>query len=307
MPRFAIYTASDHKYGDFLIDHWFRSLRLTNDLSDTEVRILDYGLSTAQRYYLAHEGARLVPAVRDGHPAVIRFRDMAEDLREHPVEQVMACDGGDIVFQGDVTRLFHQDTTAFRAVGEDLHSGYDAFLSEEFFARATIKELHRLLPGHPQINAGFLVAPGPRFAELCQRVHDTILRHDKFGPDQLVVNLFLHTEGFVPLDSTYNYVVATATREFALVDGRFVFADTGQTIAVVHNAGNWSLLRPIRNFGYGPGFNDLKADVLHTLKWVHQSTSFLLETRDTWNQMRAKAWNRALGQVRRFRGVPGRH
>lgn len=303
MARYAIYTASDRKYGDFLIEHWYRSLRENTDLTDTEVRILDYGLSTAQRYYLSHEGAVLVPCVRDGHPAVIRFRDMADDLAARPADQVLACDGGDIIFQGDVSPLFHKDTGRFRAVGEDLKSGSDAFLTEEFFSRADIKAIQDALAGRPQINAGFLVGPGDRFAGLCRRVHATIRRHDKFGPDQLVVNLVLHTEGYADLDPGYNYVVATAVRDFALVNGVFVYADNGRPIPVVHNAGNWSVLRPIRNFGYGPGFNDLKADVLQTLKFVHQSTSFLLGTRDSWHRLRNRAWNQALGRVRRFHKV----
>lgn len=302
----AIYTASDRKYGDFLIDHWYRSLRENSDLSDTQVRVLDYGLSTAQRYYLSHEGAQVVPCVRDGHPAVIRFRDMARHLEDHPADQVLACDGGDIIFQGDISPLFRRDTGRFRAVAEDLSTGYDAFLNEEFFAKADLRFLQETLSGRPQINAGFLVAPARRFVELCQKVDATILRHDKFGPDQIVVNGVLHTEGYADLDSGYNYVVATAARSFTIVDGTFVYADNGQTIPVVHNAGNWSLLRPIRNFGYGPGFNELKTDVLNTLRFVHRSTSFLVGTRDSWNRMRSQAWHRAWGRVRRFQKVQSR-
>jgi hypothetical protein len=303
MSPFVIYTASDRKYGDFLVEHWYRSLRETTDLTSIEVRILDYGLSTAQRYYLEHEGAVVVLCVRDGHPAVIRFRDMAADLAVHPADQVLACDGGDIVFQADLSGLFHHHQDQFRAVSEDLHSGYDAFLNDEFFTKEDQKRLQAVLPGHRQINAGFLLGPGDRFADLCRQVDRTILCHEKFGPDQLVVNERLHTEGYVELDAGYNFVVATAKRPFRIVEGTFVFADTAAPIPVVHNAGNWSLLRPVRNFGYGPGRNELKEDVLHTLKLVHQSTSFLVGTRDTWNRLRAQAWRRALRGVRRWRKV----
>jgi len=276
---YVIYTASDGKYGDFLIDHWYRSLRDHVDLSLIDVRVLDYGLTTAQRYYLEHEGARVRPCVKDGHVAVVRFRDLATDLRESDYSQVMAVDGGDLVFQADISGLFSTHPDRFRAVPEDLNSGFDLFLREEYFTRATITEIRRTTALRPQINAGLILGPRAAFLGLCDEIGRLVLDPTAFGPDQLVVNKVLHESGYFPLPGGYNFVVATSRREFDIVDGVFIDRKDRQPIPVVHNAGNWKFLRPIQDFGCGPGRNRLKSDLLNTLRFLHQSQNLLQNTR----------------------------
>lgn len=276
---FVIYAASDKKYGDFLIEHWFSSLRDHVDLSRTDVRILDYGLSTAQRYYLEHEGVGVVPCLKDGHVAVIRFRDLARDLSDHAYRQVLAVDGGDILFQSDIAGLFEWHPERFRAVAEDLNSGFDIFLREDYFSRETITRIRRATALRPQINAGFLLGPRNGFLDLCDTIGRLVLDPRAFGPDQLVVNMVLNEGGYVSLPRDYNFVVATAKEPFIIEDGVFRFADTNRPIPVVHNAGNWKFLRPIEDFGYGPTKNRLKADVLTTLRFLHQSNDLFQTTR----------------------------
>ncbi len=276
---FVLYTASDKKYGDFLIDHWYRSLRDHVELSQIDVRVLDYGLSTAQRYYLEHEGAGVRRCVKDGHVAVLRFRDLADDLRERACAQVLAVDGGDILFQADIAPLFALHPERFRAVPEDLNTGFDIFLREEYFSRATLTAIRRATALRPQINAGFLLGPRRAFLELCRQVISLVLDHGVFGPDQLVVNKVLHESGYLPLPRGYNFVVATAQQEFDIVEGVFVTREDQRPIPVVHNAGNWKFLRPIQDFGYGPEHNRLKPDVLNTLRFLHQSNDLLQNTR----------------------------
>jgi hypothetical protein len=294
MNPFVIYTASDKKYGDFLIEHWLASLRATTDLSQIDVRVLDFGLSLAQRTYLEHEGVGLCRCRKDGHVAVIRFRELARDLSQMSYEGVLACDGGDIIFQDDVSQLFKQNPLSFRAVTEDLKSGFDFFLSEDFFSRSRLKEIRSVISTKPQINAGFLLGPREDFLELCQTVEAFIHNKTRFGPDQLVVNYFLHKRGFVDLGSAYNFVIATAKENFEIIDGVFIAKSSGKPIPVVHNAGNWKFLRPIENFGFGPSFNHLKPDVMATLRLLHHSTAFLHSSQE---QVKALA-RRALARTR---------
>lgn len=47
--RNAIFTGCSIKYGDFLADHWYRSLKDNVDLSNIDVIILDYGLSETKK------------------------------------------------------------------------------------------------------------------------------------------------------------------------------------------------------------------------------------------------------------------
>ena len=84
MNPFAVVTASDRKYGDFLIEHWLRSLRENVRHDAIEIVVLDYGLSLAQRFYLEHHGVLLRPGRRDGHVTVLRYRETRDLLIERP-------------------------------------------------------------------------------------------------------------------------------------------------------------------------------------------------------------------------------
>ncbi|NNM67923.1 MAG: hypothetical protein HKM06_07935 [Spirochaetales bacterium] len=289
MNPYAIYTASDKKYGDFLIEHWLASLRATTDLRQIDVRVLDFGLSLAQRSYLEHEGVGVRRCRRDGHVTVVRFRELAEDLSALPYETVMACDGGDIIFQDDISPLFRQNPHVFRAVTEDLKSGFEFFLSEDFFSRSSLKEMKSLISAKPQINAGLILGPKSEFLELCRAIDTLIKDKSRFGPDQLVVNYILHKKGFIDLGSAYNFVIATAKENFEIIGGVFFSKTTGKPIPVVHNAGNWKFLRPVENFGFGPSCNHLKPDVMTTLRFLHHSTAFLQSSQEQVKKLARKA------------------
>jgi hypothetical protein len=277
MKTNALYTASDAKYGDFLIDHWFASLRDNVDLRDLEVVVLDYGLSTAQRHYLAAHGVRLRPCARDGHVVILRFRDMAADLGEHPYAQALLSDSGDIIFQADFTPVFAIHPTKFRGVAEDLRVAFGVFLTDDFFTDEDRRSIKKTLRDLPMVNAGFILGPGDRMRGLGEEVMRTLRAHDRFGPDQLVVNDIFRREGCHLLDRGYNFVIATAKAELEIREGRF-YAD-GKLVAVVHNTGNLKYLRPIENFGYGPGRNELKKELYLALQALHGTTDGLFETR----------------------------
>ena len=277
LKKNCIVTASDAKYGDFLIDHWFRSLTENADLTDIDVVILDYGLSTAQRYYLEGHGARVARFEKKGHVVVIRFRDLAGFLEENPYEQVILSDGGDIVFQADISPIMDMYPESFRGVQEDLRSGFSIFITDEFFSREDKKRLRDALMEEHMINAGFIAGPGHKMIALGKAVDSMVKSKEKFGPDQLVVNYLFQTDGFHAMDRGYNYVVATAKAKLEIRDGLF-YAD-GKLIPVVHNTGNFSFLRPVENFGYGPGHNHLKRDLMTALKALHSTSDTFYEAR----------------------------
>jgi hypothetical protein len=273
----AIFTASDAKYGDFLIDHWFASLRDNVDLTQLEVVILDYGLTTAQRFYLEQHGVRVVPCQRDGHVVIIRFRDMAAYLRQHAFEQVILSDSGDIIFQSDFTPQLRENPTQFRGVPEDLRAAFGVFLTEEFFSKEDRKRLKKNLKHASMVNAGFIMGPGRKMRELAEEVDRVVIFKEKFGPDQLVVNDVFLREGYVPLARDYNYVIATAKAKMEIRKGQF-FTD-GRLICVVHNTGNVKMLRPVENFGYGPDRNQLKKELYIALQALHSTTDSVFESR----------------------------
>lgn len=277
MKKNCIITASDAKYGDFLIDHWFRSLTENADLSGIDVVVLDYGLSTAQRFYLEQHEVRLVSCEKDGHVVVIRFRDMADFLSRNDYAQAALSDGGDIIFQDDIAPIFSLHPDSFRGVQEDLRSGFGIFLTDEFFSKQDKKLLSENLMAEEMVNAGFIVGPGDGMRRLGETVDRMVRTKTKFGPDQLVVNYLFQKEGFEPLPRRYNYVIATARADLKIREGRF-YADD-ELVAVVHNTGNFSFLRPVENFGYGKERNQLKHDLLKALKALHTTSDTFYETR----------------------------
>jgi hypothetical protein len=187
--------------------------------------------------------------------------------------------------------LFHE--SKFRAVPEDLISGFDVFLTESYFSKETIDQIRRSTALRPQINAGFLLGPRNTFLDLCDQVTRLVLDKTAFGPDQLVVNMVLHAQGYAALPGDFNFVLATARRKFLIENGVFLFEDTLRPIPVVHNAGNWKFLRPIEDFGYGPDHNKLKRDVLATLHLLHHSSSFLKTADGRIRRLARSAWNHA--------------
>lgn len=280
MKTNVLITASDRRYGDFLIEHWLRSLRDNADLSDIDVAVLDYGLSTAQRFYLQTNSVLVYPGKRDGHVTVIRYRELRSLLQTHPeYEQAALCDSGDIIFQGDIAPVFKRDTASFRAVCEDYKPFFSIFISPDFFDAEDRERLSECFIRNPMINGGFVVGPREKMIALADECLSVIKDKTRFGPDQIVVNDVLYRDRFVRLDPLYNYVIATAKEGIKIEGGAFMTGEYREPV-VVHNAGNIGALRPIEDFGYGPSHNKLKEDVYVALRALYVSSEGLFKTQE---------------------------
>src|SRR5260370_12707328 len=159
-----IETYADFRRGDFLSNHWLRSLKDNVDLRDVDILVHNYGLTDSQVNQLRELGARVVPAVRDGRMSNIHYRDLADYLRNHEYDQVLYSDGGDIIFQSDIRPLFENHKDSYRGVCEDVFTlpmhrwtlGVDDLKDDSY---ATLKHL---LHQKPMINGGFVLAPAKR-------------------------------------------------------------------------------------------------------------------------------------------------
>ncbi|GAB1482708.1 hypothetical protein MASR2M78_15240 [Treponema sp.] len=133
--------------------HWLSSLRTNVDISNLDIAILDYGLSLAQRYYLEHEGIIVRSGHRDGHVAVLRYREFAALLRDHPeYQQALLCDSGDMLFQGDISGLFNEHVDSYRAVCEDYKPFFSIFIGSDFFSPSDRQRLSECFIRNPMIN-----------------------------------------------------------------------------------------------------------------------------------------------------------
>ena len=62
-------------------------------------------------------------------------------------------------------------------------------------------------------------------------------------------------------------VVAMGGSDFFIKEGIFYFKNK-KIVSIVHNTGGYKFFRPIKNFGYGKEYNQLKKTVFHTLRFL---------------------------------------
>ncbi len=251
MPRHAIVTACDARFGDFLLHHWLESLRANVDLSGVDVVVLDYGLTDAQRGELAERDVLVFSCARDGVISNVRYRDICRLLDERDYDQILSVDGGDVIFQADIRPLFDEHPDRFRAVPEERPIPFHELVVERSdLAPERFREILAFLDDRPMVNAGVLFGPAHKFREFWEFYRDVSRAFACFGMDQTVLNYVLYRDGFAALEPGYNFVLVTAASPYAVRDGVFVDAN-GAVIPVVHNAGNVEHMRAIREFGFG--------------------------------------------------------
>ncbi len=252
MKRNVIVTASDSKFGDFLIDHWLKSLETNVNLEDIDVVVLDYGLSDTQRKRLS--GVNVLKYVRDGHVVNLRYRDLVT-VCDMGYEQVLLCDSGDLIFQSDISHLFTQHKTSVRGVVE-YDVPYDSLFLHKF-KKEVQADITAATKGKGLINGGLILASANLFKEIAIEYLSIVNDLKSFGPDQLGVTYLSYKRSFAELDRKYNFIINSFVEDkFVIKNGVFYFA-SGEVIPVVHNAGRYDFFRPIKNFGFGKDRNKL--------------------------------------------------
>lgn len=255
MPRHAIVTSCDARFGDFLLRHWLESLRANVDLSGVDVVVLDYGLSDAQRRELAARDVLVLACERNGVISNLRYRDICRLLDQRDYDQILSVDGGDVIFQADIRPLFDQHPDRFRAVPEQRQIPFhELVIRRSDLAPERFAEILTFLKGKPMVNAGVVFGPARKFREFWNFYRDTSRAFDCFGMDQMLLNYVLYRDGFAALDPGFNFVLVTASSPYSVRNGVFLDAH-GRPIPVVHNAGNVDSMRAIREFGYGVAGN----------------------------------------------------
>jgi hypothetical protein len=252
MKRYAIVTCCDINYSQFLVQHWYRSLKENVNLKATDICILDYGLDDSAR--LNMPDAKFYLSNKDGHIVNLRYRDLIKVLDEG-YEQVLLCDGGDIIFQSDISQLFELNPESIRGVVE-YDVPYDSLFLYKF-NKEYQADIEETVKGRGLINGGFVLAENNLFKEVCKEYLEIVRDLKSFGPDQLGVTYLSYKKGFVEIDRGFNFVInAFVEDKFTIRKGVFYFS-SGNIIPVVHNAGRYKAFRPIKNFGFGKDRNQV--------------------------------------------------
>jgi hypothetical protein len=258
-----ISTSSDSNCGDFLINHWFKSLKDNVNLENIDVVVIDYGLTKKQIQQLKERGIIVYKCVRDGFPNAIKFRDINKFISERIYDQILTCDCGDIIFQEDISPLFEKDKTVLRAVCEDINPPFDKVFIKRHFSKEDIKKIKKIRD-KKMINMGVLLGPYNLFKKFGEE-YTRLLKIKGFGADQIAVNYLFYKIGFKEINSKYNFVITTAAQKFLIKEGTFYLTNE-EKIPIVHNAGGNKVFRTIRNFGYGKNYNKFKKITYHLLR-----------------------------------------
>lgn len=269
----VIITAANATIGDFLVHHWLRSLKDTNTLQNIDITVIDYGLDKKHLDELKKEGVIIVTGTKKYHIVNKRFFDAGSYLKKNPYDQVLFIDSGDVIFQKDISSVFTTDQNSFRVVPLGKRILFYKWLIFKQFEDEVREKIWLVIKNKPIINAGVIFAPANKFIELCDEMESLIRNKEEFGPDQIIVNYHLYKDSVKFIDSKYNFMMSTAYAGFNLRKGIF-FKLNGEKIAIVHNAGQMNIWRPIYNFGYGEGRNQIK----HVIYFLKRCTYYILET-----------------------------
>jgi len=251
----VIITSVDLKYGDFLINHWLKSLKTNVNLKNIDIAVVDYGLNSSQKEILMKEEVILIKGTSKGNVGTARFIDMVNFLKNNLYDQILSIDGGDIIFQEDISSLFNTDKNYYRAVGHDLQNLFlESFIKNNFDDKVEKEIWNKLknIPIEKTINAGVILAPYDKFIALCEQIDKLAINRNSYGPDQIVINYVAHRDGIKFLEKKYNFMVGNKEK-FIVKNGVFYDEDL-KKVAVVHNPGHLDT-RVIKDFGYGENYN----------------------------------------------------
>lgn len=261
----VIITCANEKNSGFLINHWLESLKDNVDLKNVDVAVIDYGFNEKQKRRLVENGVIVVKGTQKYHIVNKRFFDAGDFLKKNRYDQVLFVDGGDVIFQEDVSKLFVKDKNTFRVVPLGMEVLFFEWFIFNNFEEGIKEKIWRVVKNKPVINAGVIFSPTVKFIDLCDFMKKLIKNKSAFGPDQIILNYYLYQKGFKFIDNKYNFMMSTEEKGFLIKKGVF-YKTNGEKIAIVHNAGQIDLTRPIKNFGYGKEFNQIKRLVYNLKK-----------------------------------------
>lgn len=249
--KHLIVTSSDSKYGDFLVNHWLVSLKENVNLTNIDVMVLDYGLEEKHIRALTNSNVIVIKCKKDGHVTSLRYRDLLTILSENKYDQVLMVDGGDIIFQRDISDLFSENKSKWRGVVEDTSLKFDQIYQFQIKNKNIRKQIIKGIEGKKFINGGFVIAPADEFVAFCSYYIKEVKDLSSYGVDQAMVTYYIYTHDFCLLDKSYNFMIISNynTEGYQIKDTRF-FKPTGELIHVVHNPGKTKLIRGMSKFGY---------------------------------------------------------
>jgi len=263
-----IITCADENIADFLQNQWYKSLVANVDLSNIDVVVIDYGLPQNTCANLKSQGVILYKCKKTGFPGSIRFRDSLKFLKDKKYDQILCCDGGDIIFQSNITPLFEENTKFVRAVVEVQAIRLDHFVSKTNFKEELYEKIIKVTRSNPNVNVGVFLAPQNLFIKICTRYLSMLVKFKVFGLETVIFNYLVWTElPFKTIDRIYNYIPSNYGKICSVKNG-IIYTAEKEKIAIVHNAGRWDSNRTLQDFGFGTDKNKISKFVFYRLRFI---------------------------------------
>ncbi|MCD6254411.1 MAG: hypothetical protein J7J80_08425 [Thermotogae bacterium] len=274
--KYLIATACNKKYENFLLNHWFKSLKDNVNLSQIDILVIDYDLSTNVVEKLKEKGVLIKKArLKDGIINNLRFLEIRDFVNESPgYEKILVTDSGDLIFQTDISSIFeiHENLAG---VVEQVSPAIEMLVNKNDIDN--YEEIMAILEGERLINVGFILFSRKTFLEVVELMEKVAKNLNAWGIDTVVPNYYAYKNGFHVLHEKYNFIPTTARKKYKVKNGKFYLVenDNLEMISVVHNAGRHRILRPIMNFGYGEDHNIPKPFTVFILRTFYSLLSFL--------------------------------
>jgi hypothetical protein len=255
----VIIASANRNTDTFLSEHWLPSLQDNVPLSTIDIVVLNYGMRPKVVHKLSKEGVILVDCVSNGHVANLRLKDVAEFLSKNKTKynQVLFIDGGDVIFQADITPAFEEHKQSIRIAHQNMTITDLYVYSHSSFTDKDYEKIKVTTVGKVVLNAGVIFGPLSKMISLFKEAYVLIVDKAKFLPDQMAINYILHRDGYKTLDTLYNFMNSFYKINTVNKRGILYFPD-GKIIPIVHNNGGIDMNRPFMNFGYGAGRNQTK-------------------------------------------------
>ncbi|MBW7960570.1 hypothetical protein H3C65_03720 [Patescibacteria group bacterium] len=276
MKKYVVITCANKKIGNFVTSHWLRSLKENVNLKNIDIVVIDYGLTKEQKNRLFKKDVVVYQGTKEYHIVNKRFFDSVKILSENNYNQVLFIDGGDIIFQDDISHLFNKDRKYIRACHIGKNIFFYKWMLMGLFDSTAKEKLWKILKNKHILNAGVIFAPTDKFVKMARLMATLIKNKDLFGPDQLAFNYFAYKDRVKILKNIYNFMPSTTENEFFIKEGVFYTKDL-KKIPIVHNSGQIDLTRSIKNFGYGKSFNQIKSLIYNLKKTQYSILRFYKE------------------------------
>lgn len=253
----AIITSTNLRDVDFVINHWYKSIKKNVDLKNIDVVLVGLDLSKEKISEAKKTGLKVYSYNLNGRNVVMnRFKGIIQFLKENNYENIIITDGGDVLFLDDVSSFLNKKKDKIEVVREHYRNFFfHSLINEKNFSKENTQKIKKLISNKKVINIGVLIGNSKKIIKLLENMYKFV-KKESFGPDQVIINYLLYKDGFEEIDELYNFIPNVTKRKIKSSKSNFLLKNN-EKIKIIHNAGGLKFFRVIKDFGYNNSKNKI--------------------------------------------------